>query len=56
MIGIGEIFGGGFAPAIAGYVAQTRGLDKPLWLTLFALIVGIVISLFLKETAPRRLR
>jgi predicted MFS family arabinose efflux permease len=56
VIGIGEIFGGGFAPAIAGYVAQTRGLDKPLWLTLGALIVGLVISLFLKETAPRKLR
>jgi predicted MFS family arabinose efflux permease len=56
VIGIGEIFGGGVAPTIAGYVAQTRGLDKPLWLTLGALIVGIVISLFLKETAPRKLK
>jgi MFS family permease len=53
VIGVGEIFGGGVAPTIAGYVAETRGLDKPLTLTLGALLVGIVISVFLKETAPR---
>jgi predicted MFS family arabinose efflux permease len=54
VIGVGEIFGGGIAPVIAGGVAQAQGIDKPLWLTLGALVVGIVISLFLQETAPRR--
>lgn len=56
VIGVGEIFGGGVAPAIAGAVAATHGLDKPLWLTLGGLLAGIVISLFLKETAPRKQR
>ncbi len=56
VIGVGEIFGGGVAPAIAGAIASARGLDKPLMLTLGALLVGIVISLFLKETAPRKIR
>lgn len=56
VIGVGEIFGGGIAPAIAGKVAQTHGLDKPLLLTLGALVVGVVITLFLKETAPRKLK
>ncbi|MET0280029.1 MAG: MFS transporter [Steroidobacteraceae bacterium] len=54
VIGVGEIFGGGFAPVIAGSVARTQGIDKPLTLTLGALVAGVFISLFLQETAPRR--
>jgi predicted MFS family arabinose efflux permease len=56
VIGVGEVFGGGIAPAIAGSVAASQGIDKPLWLTFFALLVGIVVSVLLKETAPRKLR
>ncbi len=51
-IGTGEIFGGGAAPAIAGYVAQNYGIQNILYIGLIGLVVSIVISLFLKETAP----
>ena len=51
-IGTGEIFGGGAAPAIAGFVAQNYGIQNILYIGLVGLVVSIVISLFLKETAP----
>jgi predicted MFS family arabinose efflux permease len=56
VIGAGEIFGGGVAPSIAGGVAATHGIQYTLWLTMGGLIAGLVVSLFLKETAPRKLR
>ena len=56
VIGAGEIFGGGIAPQIAGSVAQSRGIQNTLYLTLGGLLAGIVVSLFLKETAPRKLK
>ncbi|MEO6185022.1 MAG: MFS transporter, partial [Steroidobacteraceae bacterium] len=56
VIGAGEIFGGGFAPMIAGGVAESRGIQYTLWLTMGGLIAGLVVSLFLQETAPRKLR
>ena len=54
VIGAGEIFGGGVAPSIAGAVAQSRGVQYTLWLTMAGLIAGLIVSVFLKETAPRR--
>lgn len=56
VIGAGEIFGGGFAPMIAGGVAESRGIQYTLWLTMGGLIAGLFVSLFLQETAPRKLR
>ncbi|WP_043203741.1 MFS transporter [Paraburkholderia acidipaludis] len=52
--GAGEIFGGGLAPAVAGFVAQHFGLASTLTLALGGLVVGGVVSLFLVETSPRR--
>ncbi|MCQ6279358.1 hypothetical protein [Bacillus sp. EB600] len=51
-IGAGEIFGGGAAPAIGGFVAQNYGIQNTLYIGLVGLVVSIVISVFLKETAP----
>ena len=51
--GAGEIFGGGIAPVIAGYVAKTYGIDHIFVVPLAGLAVGFVLSLGLKETAPR---
>jgi predicted MFS family arabinose efflux permease len=56
VIGAGEIFGGGFAPMIAGGVAESHGIQYTLWLTMGGLIAGLVVSAFLQETAPRKLR
>jgi sugar phosphate permease len=54
VIGAGEIFGGGVAPGIAGWLADTYSLKHALYLALAGQIVGIVFALFLHETAPRR--
>lgn len=56
VIGIGEIFGGGFAPMIAGSVAAAYGLPAILNVALVGSALGIVASLFLKETAPVKLK
>ncbi|HEV7715052.1 MAG TPA: MFS transporter [Steroidobacteraceae bacterium] len=54
VIGTGEIFGGGVAPSVAGAIAQNYGIQYTLIFALCGQIAGIVISLFLRETAPRK--
>jgi predicted MFS family arabinose efflux permease len=54
VIGAGEIFGGGVAPAIAGRIASTSGIQNVFTFTIASLILGFVVALFLKETAPRK--
>jgi predicted MFS family arabinose efflux permease len=56
VIGAGEIFGGGFAPAIAGYIAQHSGIQYTLYFALGGQVIGLILALFLRETAPRRTR
>ncbi|WP_109483692.1 MFS transporter [Paraburkholderia sp. C35] len=56
VVGAGEIFGGGIAPAIAGFVATHFGIQNILWLPICAVVLGIGVSLLLKETAPAILR
>jgi predicted MFS family arabinose efflux permease len=55
IVGTGEIFGGGIAPVIAGNVAQHYGIQQVLTLALAGLSIGAVVSLFLRETAPKKL-
>ena len=55
VVGAGEIFGGGVAPIIAGAVAQNYGIENILWVALFGVSLGIFVSLFIKETAPRKI-
>jgi MFS family permease len=52
VVGIGEIFGGGIAPIVGGYVAQHFGIQYTLYLALAGLALGLLIVLGLKETAP----
>jgi predicted MFS family arabinose efflux permease len=54
VIGAGEIFGGGVAPSIAGGIAQNFGIQYTLWFALGGQVLGLLISLFLKETAPSK--
>ena len=54
VVGAGEIFGGGVAPSAAGYIAQNFGIQNILNLALGGVACGIVVCLFLKETAPRK--
>jgi len=54
VIGAGEVFGGGVAPAIAGRIAQATGIQNTLLFAIGGQVLGIVLSLMLKETAPRK--
>ncbi|WP_250517287.1 MFS transporter [Caballeronia sp. INDeC2] len=56
VVGAGEIFGGGVAPALAGFVATRFGIQNILWLPICAVLLGIGVSLLLEETAPAKLR
>jgi MFS family permease len=51
--GVGEIFGGGIAPVIAGFVAMNFGIDQIYWVPVVGLAIGTVVALFIKESAPR---
>jgi predicted MFS family arabinose efflux permease len=55
VVGSGEIFGGGIAPSIAGFVAQHYGIQNILYLALIGVTLGVIVCLFLKETAPRKI-
>ena len=54
VIGAGEVFGGGIAPIIAGRIADASGIESVFTFTIAGLLVGFVVALFLKETAPRK--
>jgi MFS family permease len=54
VVGAGEIFGGGIAPTIADFVARAYGLPSVLYVALTGVVLGIVVCLFLRETAPSR--
>ena len=53
-MGVGEIFGGGLVPIIGGFVAKHYGIQNIFTICIIGLIAGIVVSLFVKETAPRK--
>ena len=54
VIGAGEVFGGGVAPAIAGRIAQATGIQNTLMFAIGGQILGLILGLMLKETAPRK--
>jgi MFS family permease len=55
VVGLGEILGGVGAPAISGRAADLYGLQAPLVIMAVCAVVGTVLALFLRETAPVRL-
>ncbi len=56
VIGVGEVFGGGIAPVIAGHVAGWFGIEYTLYLAIVAMAFGVLIGLGLQETAPAVLK
>ncbi len=54
-VGIGEVLGGVSAPALAGSAADRYGLSAPLVIQAGCALIGALLALALKETAPRRL-
>jgi MFS family permease len=55
VVGLGEILGGVSAPAIAGRAADHYGLRAPVMIMAVCAVIGTVLALFLRETAPIRL-
>ena len=56
IVGVGELFGGAAAPALAGFVAKHYGIQYILHLAMVGLFLGLIVVLFLKETAPCRVK
>ncbi|MFI8386889.1 MFS transporter [Streptomyces sp. NPDC085540] len=54
VMGLSEIFGGGVAPSLAGFLAQNYGIQHVLYLALGGLLVCLVATSLLRETAPTR--
>ncbi|MBS0612223.1 MAG: MFS transporter, partial [Proteobacteria bacterium] len=54
--GAGELLGAGLGSILAGQVAKHYGIGIIPTFTLVGVILGVVASLFLRETAPRKLR
>lgn len=52
--GVGETFGGGVAPVIAGFIAEHFGLARTLEFAFYSLVAGACVVVLLVETAPRR--
>jgi MFS family permease len=52
VVGLGEILGGVGAPAIAGRAADLYGLQAPVMMMAVCAVIGTVLALFLRETAP----
>jgi MFS family permease len=50
----GEFVGGGISPIIASHLAGLYGLKAALYFASCGLALGFIVSLFLKETAPRK--
>jgi MFS family permease len=55
VMGLGEILGGVSGPWAAGWAADRYGLRAPLMIEAGCAILGALLALFLRETAPARL-
>lgn len=52
-MGISEVLGGVVSPVIAGRFADRLGLAAPVWMLLILALLGFLVALGLRETAPR---
>lgn len=52
-MGISEILGGVLSPVVAGLAADRYGLEAPVWLLLVLAVLGAVVAVGIRETAPR---
>ena len=55
VVGVGEIFGGGLGPIMGSFVIPNYGFVGPLYVALFGMVLGLLASLALKETAPSKI-
>lgn len=56
VIGVGEMFGGAAAPALAGFVAKNYGIQYIMHLAMGGILIGLIVAICLKETAPCRVK
>jgi len=56
VVGIGEIAGGFGLPTLAGRIADHTSLAAPILMQMGCALVAGVLSMFLIETAPAKLR
>jgi predicted MFS family arabinose efflux permease len=56
IVGVGEIIGGAGGPALAGWVADQTSLAAPIVMQAGCALMGGVLSLFLVESAPAKVR
>jgi predicted MFS family arabinose efflux permease len=54
VIAVGELFGGGLAPVIAGKIAERFGIDHILWLPIAAIALGFILCLAIQELSTAR--
>lgn len=52
VMGIGEVLGGVFSPALAGALGDRYGLQAVMWFLAVLTLGGFLLSLFLTESAP----
>lgn len=55
IMGTGEIAGGFLGPWVAGVSSDAFGLNASLWICVASAAAVVILSLFLKETAPSRI-
>jgi MFS family permease len=56
IVGVGEITGGFGGPALAGWIADQTSLAAPFVMQAGCAVMGGILSLFLIESAPTKLR
>lgn len=52
VIAVGELFGGGIAPIVSGWVSEHFGIEHLLWLPIGAMCIGVLLCGLLRETRP----
>jgi MFS family permease len=52
IVGVGEVVGGAGGPPLAGRLADVYGLQAPMYMAMVCALVGGILALGLKETAP----
>lgn len=53
-IGIGELFGGFLNPMVNGALADSFGIQTPLFVAAGAAVIALLCTFFFKETAPSK--
>lgn len=51
VVGVGEVFGGGLAPVLAGYIADHHGIENVFLVSLVLFAACVLLILFIREPA-----